>query len=289
MICGFDSIASLTSHISRKHPEIGTKEYRKLFPNSIIQKDKRTAETKALLAAKHREWFKDENNKRKFTEKRSFPSEIKHWLNKGYSEEEARNLRSEHQKILALKQNNENTKKLQKERNTGQKNPMSLVSIASRNNLPLAEARKLTPAFGRNKDLHPMYGKHHSEAAKNKIVTNMRHTFSRTSKGEKALQKTINELFPNAKNNAPIGIFNVDILIPEKSLIVEYFGDFWHCNPNKWNAEDYNKRLHMTAQEKWQHDQKRLDALKDLGYKVVVIWESSYKRGCTLPEEILHA
>lgn len=289
MICGFESIASLTSHISRKHADIGTKEYRRKFPNSAVQKDRRTANARKASGAKHSEWFKKEDNKKEFMKKRSFPSEVKHWLRKGHTEEEARILCSESQKAIALKQNNEKTKRLQREKSAGQKNPMSLASIAKRHDLPLVDAKKLTPAFGRNGELHPMYGKHHSEASKKKIVANMRHTFSHTSKGEKTLQKAIKALFPSAKSNVSVETFNVDVLIPEKSLIVEYFGDFWHCNPNKWKAEDYNRRLHMTAKEKWQQDEKRLKMLRSLGYNVIVVWESSYKIDGILPEEILHA
>ena len=289
MICGFESSASLTSHITRKHPDIGTKEYRKQFPGSEVQKDKRTAEARKAFGVKHSEWFKNEDNKKEFMKKRSFPSEMKHWLNKGHTEEEARILCAKHQKETALRQNSEKTKRLQREKRAGQKNPMSLVSIAKRHNLSLADAKKMTPAFGRSGDSHPMHGKHHSEASKKKIVANMRHTFSHTSKGEKTLQKAIKELFPSAKSNAPVETFNVDVLVPEKSLIVEYFGDFWHCNPSKWKAEDYNRRLHMTAKEKWQQDEKRLKKLQSLGYKVIVVWESSYKIDGTLPEEILHA
>lgn len=289
MICGFTSHASLTSHISRKHSDIGTKGYRLAFPDSPVQKDKRTPELRKSAGIKHSQWFKNEENKIEFMKKRSFPSEMKHWMNKGFSEEEAQKLCSEHQRKTALRQNNERTKQHQRDRSLGDRNAMSLSSLSQRYGVTIEEAKKLTPGYGKGGKLHPMYGKHHSDEVKKKIVTNMRHTFSHTSLGEKSLQNAVKKLFPNAKCNAPVETFNVDILIPEKLLIVEYFGDFWHCNPNKWQAEDYNRRLHMTAKEKWQQDEKRTETLKQLGYKVVVVWESTYKLDGTLPEEILYA
>lgn len=289
MICGFASHASLTSHISRKHSDIGTKEYRIRFPNSVIQKDKRTAEARKVLGEKHSEWFKDVENKKKFDDARSFPSEVKYWIRKGHTPEEAQEIISGRQRKTALLQNNEKTKRLMTEKRSGDKNSMSLSSISKRHGVSREEARKLTNAFGRSGELHPMFGKHHTNESKSKIVANMKHTFSHTSKGEKLLQKQLMELFPDAICNAPISTFNVDVFVPTKNMIIEYFGDFWHCNPEKWNADDYNKRLHLTASEKWDYDERRLKILRSMGYNVFVIWESAFKKSTSLPKEIIDA
>ena len=40
----------------------------------------------------------------------------------------------------------------------------------------------------------------------------------------------------------------------------------------------YNKSLHMTAQEIWQKDEKRVANLKSSGYTVDIIWENSVKK-----------
>ena len=149
MICGFTSHASLTSHISRKHPDIGTKGYRLAFPDSPVQKDKRTPESRKSAGIKHSQWFKNEENKNEFMKRRSFPSEMKHWTNKGLSEEEAQKMRSEYQRNAAFHQNNERTKQLQRDRNSGAKNSMSLQSLSNRHGVPVNEAKKLTPCYGR--------------------------------------------------------------------------------------------------------------------------------------------
>ena len=288
MICNFESESSLTSHIARKHKEIGTKRYREMFPNSNMQKSKLSAEERKILGDRHKEWFKNTQNKMSFLEKRSFPSEIKHWTRKGFSEEEAKKIISEQQIKKSLKQNNEKTKLIQSEKSAGNKNPMSLESISKRHKVSIDEARFLTPASGRKGSLHPFFGKHHSDDSKIKIVKNMKHNFSQTSKGEKSLQKEIKNLFPSAVFNKAIDVFNVDIFIPEKSLVVEYFGDFWHCNPVSWNENDYNKRLHTTAGEKWRRDKERIEKLNNMGYDVIVVWESNYKKENSL-EKILNA
>jgi hypothetical protein len=35
---------------------------------------------------------------------------------------------------------------------------------------------------------------------------------------------------------------NVDFVI-----VIEYFGDYWHCNPKKYTPDFYTNQLKMTA------------------------------------------
>jgi hypothetical protein len=65
--------------------------------------------------------------------------------------------------------------------------------------------------------------------------------------------------------------------ISYNSKIIEYNGDFWHCNPTIWDSEKYNPRLHMNAKEKWKLDKIKNEFAESQGYDVLVIWESDYK------------
>lgn len=67
-----------------------------------------------------------------------------------------------------------------------------------------------------------------------------------------------------------------DIVIDKK--IIEYNGDYWHMNPSKYNENDYNGRVHMSAKEIWIKDKAKIDFAKSLGYEVLVIWEFEYKQ-----------
>ena len=64
---------------------------------------------------------------------------------------------------------------------------------------------------------------------------------------------------------------NVDL-----KIVIEYNGDMWHCNPRTWTAEQYNTAIRMTAGEKWGKDIARHKVLRNMGYTVIVIWESSW-------------
>jgi very-short-patch-repair endonuclease len=73
-----------------------------------------------------------------------------------------------------------------------------------------------------------------------------------------------------------INRFLVDELNEDKKIIIEINGDYVHANPNKYSA-DILIRLRGNsyyAEEKWFTDKIKIDKLNELGYKVLVVWES---------------
>lgn len=46
------------------------------------------------------------------------------------------------------------------------------------------------------------------------------------------------------------GIAKVDMLNEKSNIVVEYFGDYWHCNPAVYDDDFFNKNLKCTAKEK---------------------------------------
>ena len=73
-----------------------------------------------------------------------------------------------------------------------------------------------------------------------------------------------------------VGKYFADELHLDKRVIVEIFGDYPHANPKKFD-DNFVVRLvgqSYTAQEKHQADEKRLNKLRDEGYKVIIVWES---------------
>lgn len=70
----------------------------------------------------------------------------------------------------------------------------------------------------------------------------------------------------------------VDALLLDHNIIVEYFGDYWHCNPVFWKADMYNKTLKCTAAFKWDKDKTRLERIlhtSPIKYQILVIWEKT--------------
>lgn len=49
-------------------------------------------------------------------------------------------------------------------------------------------------------------------------------------------------------------------------------GDYWYANPAKYKPED--KIKNRSASEIWKIDQNKLEFIKQIGYELMIIWES---------------
>lgn len=67
----------------------------------------------------------------------------------------------------------------------------------------------------------------------------------------------------------------VDGLISGTNIIVEVFGDYWHCNPKFYKKDDIISFPggKSKVEDIWIKDKKRLDYLVDMGYVVFIFWE----------------
>lgn len=273
-ICGFASDYSIISHVTRRH-KMTTEKYRIQYPGEKLQIIKDEQRKKLSIAGKQR--LTDSDALQKFKEWRSYPSEIKHWLKKGFTNEESIEKVTQFQKRQAIKGDNDATREKYSLRSKGTKNPMSLESISKRNNVSKEEARLLTPCFGRVKEKHPMFGKHHTSEALEKIAKNTPKTQKNRAKAEDEIANQIRHLGWAVRQNVGIGRYNVDLLIDDIKLVIEYFGDLWHCNPSKFKENDYNKRIKLYARERWHRDETKIVNLANLGYNILVIWEADWK------------
>ena len=58
--------------------------------------------------------------------------------------------------------------------------------------------------------------------------------------------------------------------------IIEFNGDYWHCNPKFWKPDMFNDTLKMKAEEKWKFDEEKRKTAELYKYKVLTIWENEY-------------
>lgn len=82
-------------------------------------------------------------------------------------------------------------------------------------------------------------------------------------------------------------MFPCDIYIPELNLIIEFNGDYWHCNPIKYDKDYFHQVKNMTVQQLWEYDKNKIDLIKSKGYNLEVIWETDYEKNHKIIEEIL--
>lgn len=70
----------------------------------------------------------------------------------------------------------------------------------------------------------------------------------------------------------------------KNNKIIEYNGDYWHCNPRKYKKDYYNKQVKLNAEFIWLKDQVKIKHAKENGYEVKVVWEMDYKQN---PKKII--
>ena len=70
----------------------------------------------------------------------------------------------------------------------------------------------------------------------------------------------------------------------EKKKIIEYNGDYWHCNPNIYCKNFYHGVVKRKASEIWKLNKQKINFAKQLNYEVLVVWELDWikNRGKTI-------
>lgn len=72
-------------------------------------------------------------------------------------------------------------------------------------------------------------------------------------------------------------IVRVDCYNPTNKKVIEFYGDYWHANPIKYDG-DYiiNKKTGRTAKEIWVKDDKRIKQINQKGHEVLIVWEKEF-------------
>jgi hypothetical protein len=69
-----------------------------------------------------------------------------------------------------------------------------------------------------------------------------------------------------------------------KKKVIEFNGDYWHCNPIKYNEDYVHPILNKSAKELWEKDKIKKSWIENKGYILFTIWESEYRKE---PQQIL--
>lgn len=108
-----------------------------------------------------------------------------------------------------------------------------------------------------------------------------------TSKNEKVIIDIIKQLGYKATQSFKVDTKICDIFVPELNLIIEYFGDYWHCNPIKYSANYFNQKKGKFAWELWNYDKLKLDLIESYGYNIEVIWERDFRTNNEIIKNII--
>ena len=71
--------------------------------------------------------------------------------------------------------------------------------------------------------------------------------------------------------------FFLDAYDEDTNTVYEFHGDYYHGNPNIFNAEDLNKTVKKTFGELHEATMQKKEILEDLGYNYISIWEAEFQ------------
>ncbi len=83
-------------------------------------------------------------------------------------------------------------------------------------------------------------------------------------------------------------IFSVDFMY--KNKIIEFYGDYWHFNPEIYKSDYVTKRGGKTikAAAKWKMDGWRKSLLEKNGYSIIIVWEKEFnEHPCVVLEKCI--
>lgn len=234
-----------------------TEEYRKSispFSKSFKKYEGMSDEEKEKQIREYLQCDRDDRN----------TNQIKYWIKKGYSDEEAKQKVSERQSTFTLekcisKYGEEEGTKRYIER---QKNWSAKVEEQYRQGLfskiPLTQ----------NSSIFSKFEKDMVDSIIDELNLDLNIYDINCYKNSQLQLSNVNE----GCNNK---IFSYDFKFGNK--IIEFNGDFWHMNPDIYDSDYCHPYTNLSAEEKWNFDEIKLECAIKNGYDVLTIWESEYK------------
>ena len=278
-ICGYKS-TQLTNHYKNVH-NLSYEEYHNLYPNLICCQKYRETNSERFskeknpayqhggrlssnsikfdkyingeadytiedVRAKKRQTLKENPQRRK--------TRFEYWIERGYSQEEAR------EKV--------------RERQTTFSKEKCIEKYGEEEGIKRWNDRQ-------EKWLRTMDSKTQEE--KDRINKSKVLSGNHVSKNEQEVYNYLKNIFKDIESQFILrnedGCRIFDMKIGKK--LVEYNGDYYHCNPKIYSSNFINKRLNKTSREVWEKDKKKIQLANKFGYELFTIWEKDYKENKT--------
>jgi very-short-patch-repair endonuclease len=287
-ICGNEFI-NLGRHINCSHSMKG-QEYKKIYGDTplLIVGDN----VRCKISESVKRQMSDPILRKRLSDIQKRGASIftkKHWIKKGFSEEEAMRKVCEIQKENSKKSNDNFTPNRSCFRKEYWMDRFCLSEDAA--------SKKVSEIQSELSSRSPKFlGKVRTDEQKEKISKSMKsfisetgHShwalhfgkFGGTSKLERSVYSYIKEhINPLVESNVSIGNYIVDILDASSKKIVEVYGDFWHANPKFYIGENIinEKMMNIPASQKWENDEARIWSLTEMGFRVLIVWENDWTK-----------
>ena len=202
---------------------------------------------------------------------RKSPRQIKFWTNKGLTEEEAKKEVGKIQGRGKTFYKNKGLTEGEIEKKIQLRNERWVAS--------LAETLKHDNFNKRKGKTFSQLVERHGEEKAEKIIRNRLCNFS----GQSNIEKAIFEKYfqPNGFKRS-FYLMNPETTRPliydyyhsESKVLIEFNGDFWHCNPTQFTEDYFHPIIQKTAKEIWAKDERKKTLAAQHGFELAVLWES---------------
>ena len=72
----------------------------------------------------------------------------------------------------------------------------------------------------------------------------------------------------------------LDFYCLDNNKVIEFYGDYWHANPNIYNENDivfYPKNKNLLAKDIWEKDKSRIEKIQcQMNCQIMIVWESDF-------------
>jgi len=222
------------------------------------------------------------------------PHNKKYWLNLGYSDSESKQLAADHQsnagKVFSelLKKNpSDYAEKINTKLEYWMAKGFNKEDATEmlKNRQTTFSLDKCIEKYGKEKGQQVFYRR------QKKWLASLHENFIREGDGRSPSSQFANSIIQAICSRLQIQVptkekyirdkstgmaYSYDFTLKQKRKIIEFNGDYWHCNPAIYEAEYFNKSKKKTAQEIWDHDQVKIELAERKGYQVLIIWESDW-------------
>lgn len=135
--------------------------------------------------------------------------------------------------------------------------------------------------YARSKRMEKVW-KNYSDEQKNFIVKSLcdSNNCGRSKVSDELKQSLINNgLYNGFESEQIFHGFVPDEINHDLKIIIEVFGDLYHCNPRKYkNPNVFVNAIKRTVGEQWKRDRIKLACYYKHGYTVIVVWESDIRK-----------
>jgi len=123
------------------------------------------------------------------------------------------------------------------------------------------------------------FGKEEGERKWNDFVSKIRKNNRKNkSKNSKKLEDIFKQLNLKYEDEYIIKDLNnyCDYYLEDYDTIIEYYGNYWHCNPKYYESKYFHQYIKLTAEQIWEKDKIRINNIYNtINKNIIIIWEDT--------------